>query len=266
MITAKRGNEGFTIVELLIVIVVIAILAAITIVSYNGIQTRAAEAVLLNDLSGAAQQLEQERVTGSQYPGSGNGLKKSAGTTFVYNGGNASFCLTGTSNRAGVKKYHVSNEQLSPKEGECPVVPDTWAVTQQNNTVELGCTTSCTGNSQLLVNNFSYNTGAYAQLDGGTDSLLQVQYACNLATCGNVTFTISADPPLMLADEFSENWTSSFTRGTGALAWGQNGSRSYRVKIPENAPAGTTRVYLSSASAPSGNLRIYSSQQLLFTK
>jgi prepilin-type N-terminal cleavage/methylation domain-containing protein len=34
-------RHGFTIVELLIVIVVIAILAAITIVAYNGVQTRA---------------------------------------------------------------------------------------------------------------------------------------------------------------------------------------------------------------------------------
>ena len=39
----NRGHSqlGFTIVELLIVVVVIAILAAITIVSYNGIQQRA---------------------------------------------------------------------------------------------------------------------------------------------------------------------------------------------------------------------------------
>ncbi len=37
----KNKNQGFTIVELLIVVVVIAILAAITIVSYNGITARA---------------------------------------------------------------------------------------------------------------------------------------------------------------------------------------------------------------------------------
>lgn len=36
----KTNNKGFTIVELLIVIVIIAILAAITIVAYNGIQQR----------------------------------------------------------------------------------------------------------------------------------------------------------------------------------------------------------------------------------
>lgn len=38
----KRTTSGFTIVELLIVIVVIAMLAAISIVAYNGIQDRAA--------------------------------------------------------------------------------------------------------------------------------------------------------------------------------------------------------------------------------
>ena len=38
---AKQKQSGFTIIELLIVVVVIAILAAITIVAYNGIQDRA---------------------------------------------------------------------------------------------------------------------------------------------------------------------------------------------------------------------------------
>lgn len=41
-------RKGFTIVELLIVVVVIAILAAITIVSYNGIQARATNSQALS--------------------------------------------------------------------------------------------------------------------------------------------------------------------------------------------------------------------------
>jgi len=43
-----KTKSGFTIVELLIVIVVIGILAAITIVAYNGIQTRAKNAKTVN--------------------------------------------------------------------------------------------------------------------------------------------------------------------------------------------------------------------------
>ncbi len=44
-------TKGFTIVELLIVVVVIAILAAITIVAYNGIQNQATDSRRANDLA-----------------------------------------------------------------------------------------------------------------------------------------------------------------------------------------------------------------------
>lgn len=46
-----KTNKGFTIVELLIVVVVIAILAAITIVAYNGIQNRAQAARADSDIA-----------------------------------------------------------------------------------------------------------------------------------------------------------------------------------------------------------------------
>ncbi|MGB4957260.1 MAG: type II secretion system protein, partial [Candidatus Saccharimonas sp.] len=48
---AKKKQVGFTIVELLIVIVVIAILAAIMIVAFNGVQQRARDSRRMQDLA-----------------------------------------------------------------------------------------------------------------------------------------------------------------------------------------------------------------------
>jgi type II secretory pathway pseudopilin PulG len=115
-------------VELLIVIVVIAILAAITIVAYNGIQTRAAETALKSDLKNAATQLELDNTTAGKYPDSegaadnGKGLKSSPGTTFqyTYTATGNNYCLTGTSNRSGVRAFMVSSDNKTIREGVCP--------------------------------------------------------------------------------------------------------------------------------------------------
>lgn len=63
-----KKQTGFTIVELLIVIVVIAILAAITIVAYNGIQNRAADTAVKSDLRNIASKLAVFNVDNSRYP------------------------------------------------------------------------------------------------------------------------------------------------------------------------------------------------------
>lgn len=59
---------GFTIVELLVVIVVIGILAAITFVLYNGVQQRAVASVLQSDLSNGIKQLNLYQVEHDAYP------------------------------------------------------------------------------------------------------------------------------------------------------------------------------------------------------
>lgn len=66
----RWASKGFTIVELLIVIVVIAILAAITIVSYNGVTNRAADSAVSADLVNIAKKIEQQRIDGGSnlYP------------------------------------------------------------------------------------------------------------------------------------------------------------------------------------------------------
>jgi len=62
----KNKHGGFTIVELLIVVVVIAILAAITIVSYNGIQQRAKEAGAKSTVSQAIKLFKSFAVTNAE--------------------------------------------------------------------------------------------------------------------------------------------------------------------------------------------------------
>ncbi len=58
----KRKQYGFTIVELLIVIVVIAILAAITIVAYNGIQQRGKDSARKSDLATISKALKLYQI------------------------------------------------------------------------------------------------------------------------------------------------------------------------------------------------------------
>lgn len=55
---SNKLRKGFTIVELLIVIVIIGILAALVIVAYNGIQNRANETVVKSDIVQFRKRLE----------------------------------------------------------------------------------------------------------------------------------------------------------------------------------------------------------------
>ena len=60
--------RGFTIVELLIVIVVIAILAAISVVAYRGIQERARDSQRLQDVKTIAKALEMYYLDEGHFP------------------------------------------------------------------------------------------------------------------------------------------------------------------------------------------------------
>ena len=60
--------RGFTIVELLIVIVVIAILAAITIVAYNGIQANARDSARISKVKAISKAIELYYVNNDRYP------------------------------------------------------------------------------------------------------------------------------------------------------------------------------------------------------
>lgn len=88
MYTRWRKQMGFTIVELLVVIVVIGVLATITVISFSGIQERAIVASLQSDLNNAAKKLKIDYVLNGAYPATlaaadgGKGINPSPGNTF----------------------------------------------------------------------------------------------------------------------------------------------------------------------------------------
>ncbi len=67
----KNSQKGFTIVELLIVIVITGILAALIIVAYNGIQSRARDADRATDLKSLKIAIERYALDYGYYPVAG---------------------------------------------------------------------------------------------------------------------------------------------------------------------------------------------------
>lgn len=112
----SKHKQGFTIVELLIVVVVIAILAAITIMAYNGITAQAKDATLKADLASGAKQLHITKIEDGNFPSSNPDLSSSDGVTLTYSGGGSEFCLQATN---GMSTFYTTHGG-AVQEGECP--------------------------------------------------------------------------------------------------------------------------------------------------
>jgi len=182
---AKQKQSGFTIVELLIVIVVIGILAAITIVAYNGIQNRAKVAALQSDLGSAKKILEKFKIDNAAtsnseiYPSTQAaavtaGLKASNGNSItqyiVANGTSASnFCVTFTN---GSTDYSITSTSSGPVAGTCitnyiynptieQAVPVSWIPNNASSTIETSTVRAYSGTRSVLVKSLN-TTNTYS--------------------------------------------------------------------------------------------------------
>lgn len=68
MVSLKRKQSGFTIVELLIVIIVIGILAALVLVTFTGVQQKARNTERQTDVKAVASHLEVYNAQNGYYP------------------------------------------------------------------------------------------------------------------------------------------------------------------------------------------------------
>ncbi|MGB4420538.1 MAG: prepilin-type N-terminal cleavage/methylation domain-containing protein [Candidatus Saccharimonadales bacterium] len=139
-------RTAFTIVELLIVIVVIGVLAAITIISYSNITNKSKEVSLQSDLSDSKTKLQMYYSDYGSYPTEMSGpdtqgklcpsaptatiddnycLIPSSGNVFEYSGTASTFYLENTN--SGIT-YHIA-ESLTPTIGEYtppPIIDPNW--------------------------------------------------------------------------------------------------------------------------------------------
>lgn len=149
----ETKQKGFTIVELLIVIVVIGILAAIVIVAFNGVQNRAVDTAVKNDFAQVAKKLEIFKVSNpsDRYPANATQLDeadfKLSQDNYLITRNNVYYCTSGDEYAFGIitknnVQYYVVNGKLESASGvnygnTCAELPSTlWGTTghgDQNN-------------------------------------------------------------------------------------------------------------------------------------
>ncbi len=120
--TKTRTVSGFTIIELLIVVVVIAILAAITLVAFNGVQDQAKTTALKTDLSQAVKSMEAAKVTSpsGQYPAQfPSNVKVSSNNSLSLSSDASGFCVNAEIKNTE-KRLYYSTVDRTQTDGSCP--------------------------------------------------------------------------------------------------------------------------------------------------
>lgn len=226
----NKEQTGFTIVELLIVIVIIGILAAIVIIAYTGIQQRAKVAALTSDLKSAAKQLAIDQTLNGGYPATladannGQGIPASSNVTYQYTSDNTTspqtFCMTATT---GTTSYYIDQDN-TPKSGACAGQSNGGATLVTNISTNPSYESNWNGAGSA---GGSTVTGDTSRAMFGTHS---VQISMPTGSQGMVGYFIGAFGSTAVPDTFKPNTT-------------------YVASAYVYVPSGTVDVYLSVQSS-----------------
>jgi prepilin-type N-terminal cleavage/methylation domain-containing protein len=232
-----KTRQGFTIVELLIVVVVIAILAAITIVSYNGISKSAKNSAIQSSLEQASKKIEMYKIgdPSGLYPASlsaaGLSLVSSGDTLYVYSvsSDNKLYCL-GSSQ--GGRTYYVSSTTGSPKPGVCNT---TTGVPGTGDVATDGANTAAAP-SYSIFNGAAPGTIQSVGTDGGGSLKIGNRFYTNEPTGIKVTGLriynpSSADSTFLslgiTAYAYTNNWTGSTINSAATFAQSPLATKTY---------------------------------------
>lgn len=210
----QKTKSGFTIVELLIVIVIIGILAAITIVAYNGIQDRARVSSVSSGLSQGAKKLKLYQVDNPDtYPAATGangiddlaslGIVNSSDVTYQYSSSANTYCLTATN---GTTSYKISNTSATATVGGCPGHGQGGVAAVTN-----------------LITNPSIETGTATYGIGGVGVASSTDWA------NNGTHSLKLTPTGATSDSYT-----NVSGDTGAVRLGMQAGNTYTVSATIN--------------------------------
>lgn len=142
----KKTRSGFTIVELIVVVMVIGIIAGIVIVAYTGAQNKIKIDAINNDLKAAAGKLSDQVNFNNTYPAdqaafNALNIKPSgSGTTYTYISTANTYCLVAT---RGSVSYYITASYAVPLQGDCTM----------QTSLAANCTalTTYTGNNETAI-------------------------------------------------------------------------------------------------------------------
>lgn len=211
----KNKKSAFTIVELLVVIVIIGILAAVAIVSYTGVSQKAISASLQSDLASAAKQIELFKVDNGDYypttidcmqPNSSTNkcIKSSSGSSYIYTVDNVSSPRSYSLYVNNGTTYYYVTSTTAPQ--KLLATPGTW------KQVSVGNDHTCA----IAWNDRAYCWGGngYGQLGNNTktNSLIPVAVDTSSVLAGKTIKSIAA----------GNLHTCAIASDNNAYCWGSN--------------------------------------------